>query len=68
MPIMRMPGDDEALASDALQDSVSVVNGDALEASLNGAFRVDINIRDFQKRMRLFGHVPIEFIARGEYR
>lgn len=47
-------------------DAIVVTNGEEVEAVLNGAFRVDITIKDFQKRMRLSKEVSVEFIARGK--
>ena len=35
------------------------------DAVLNGALRAEINIKNFQKRMRVFKEVSVEFIARG---
>jgi hypothetical protein len=47
-------------------DEVEVTSGNDAEAALNGAFKVSVSLKHFQKRMRLLKEVPIEFIARGK--
>ncbi len=60
-PPPSIPSND---VSEYADDDVSVTIGDA-EAALDGSFKVDVNIKHFQRRMRLLKEVPIEFIARG---
>ncbi|KAG8896584.1 hypothetical protein FRB99_008824 [Tulasnella sp. 403] len=60
-PQVRMLEDD----TPDTEDTVTVVNGEDVEAVLNGAFRAEISIKNFQKRMRVFKEVSVEFIARG---
>ncbi|KAG9018982.1 hypothetical protein FRB90_007562 [Tulasnella sp. 427] len=62
-PPLRIPGNDAQ--DDHAEDTVVVTNGEDVEAALNGAFRVQINIKHFQKRMRILKEVVVEFIARG---
>lgn len=62
-PPLAIPGSDEQ--DDQSEDTIRVTNGDDAEAALNGAFRVQINIKHFQKRMRVLKEVTVDFIARG---
>lgn len=62
-PPLKIPGSDHQ--GDRIEDTVLVTNGDDAEAALNGAFKVEITIKHFQKRMRVLKEILVEFIARG---